>query len=142
MEKYEPLYGSPCPCCKGPRQLVRSRPGGFVTQNCLNFDHCETCRRGGYPSLGDLPELYCDRCNAPLVRYQPDKPPRNYRYRCDKCKETDFQLALILPHWSDVFPYCGVGVDSDNIDNTMGSEVPLSPTVKIEFLPNPFDTKK
>ncbi len=129
MDRTEPLFGTPCPCCKGPRQLVRSRSGGLVTQNCLNFGHCDQCKRPGKLLLEQLPKRHCEKCRARLV---PLILQKTYWYKCEAC-QTFIKLASIVPHWSELFPDCGLGLESDQNYQVLGCEIPEG--MKVEYLP-------
>jgi hypothetical protein len=83
-------------CCGALQQLVESRPGGFVSQNC------EQCReRSNHVRLDEIPEVPCPRCGAMLTvgktgRYD------TYGCKCHVCKCT-FKLADILFKWEGQF---------------------------------------
>src|SRR5439155_239541 len=64
-------------CCKSKSLLVRSRQGGFISQNCLH------CGKSGYVRPNHLPEVECDFCGVSLgVRKLDDT---NYSYLCGQC---------------------------------------------------------
>ena len=91
-------------CCKSKALLVRSRQGGFVSQNCLK------CGRPDYVNEHALPDVVCDRCEVPLVITRLDG--QNYFYQCGRCSRS-WKLADVIPHWSELFGYSGLVVDSD-----------------------------
>src|SRR5579883_2162564 len=93
-------------CCKAKTLLVRSRRGGYSTQNCL---HC------GKPAplpISNLPKINCDTCGNELLIRQ--FLPEGYRYECSNCKR-EWLLKDILPHWSDdlEFPDHGIAAPGD-----------------------------
>lgn len=103
-----PLYGTVSSCHNSPSLIVRSRAGGFVTQNCI------TC---GFPRLlpfDQLPELSCDDCKQPLVAFTKSPPNYNYAYRCEGCDQ-GFELHERVPHWDERFEYHGFPLNSDYI---------------------------
>ena len=87
-------------CCDHKALLVRSRAGGFVSQNCLKCG-----RESAYVGLNQLPDLECEICAVPLAVGKLDG--QNYFYKCGKCGRT-WKLADYLPHWSELFAYCGL----------------------------------
>jgi DNA-directed RNA polymerase subunit M/transcription elongation factor TFIIS len=91
-------------CHQSKSLLVRSRDGGFVSRNCLR------CGKPSYVSVHQLPELCCDFCDAPLVVRKIDGT--NYFYVCDHCGQ-QWQLSEFLPHWSELFSYCGLFAEGD-----------------------------
>jgi hypothetical protein len=86
-------------CCSHRALLVRSRDGGFVSQNCLK------CGEPSYVNERALPDLACDHCQTHLSIERLDG--QNYFYVCHKC-EHSWKLADIVPHWSELFKYAGV----------------------------------
>jgi hypothetical protein len=58
-----------------------------------------------------IPDLECDFCNLgkTITTTVIDK---NYYYRCERCKR-EWKIAAILPHWSEVFPFCGLAAPGD-----------------------------
>ena len=99
------LYGSISYCHQRPSLIVRSREGGFVTQNCLE------CGKPRTLAFSELPELLCGECEDDLIPFKNNHG--NYAYQCSKCG-TSFELASIVPPWDEHFPYAGFGVDSDD----------------------------
>lgn len=101
------LHGRyPSLCCNRPTILVRSRVGGFVTQNCSSPKCPEP------PSkvvLSDLPVLHCAACKAKLVPFK----RQNYFYACENC-QLEWELPLMLPHWDELFDYNGFGLPTDD----------------------------
>ena len=101
------LYGSVSYCHNQPSLIVRSREGGFVTQNCLE------CGQPRSLPFSELPKLYCKECGQQLS-------PRvnifkNYAYKCSQCCY-EFELATIIPKWSEVFEYHGFPLESDDYE--------------------------
>ena len=97
---------SKSPCCKFKELLVRSRAGGFVTRNCLKcFSQCDYVREI------HLPQLDCEFCGMSLKMEFLDG--KNYFYKCFGCRRT-WKLADQIPHWSELFEYCGLGAPGDN----------------------------
>jgi len=75
------LYSNtPSPCSGRRAILVRSREGGFVSQNCLK------CGSPQYVKEAELPELRCDSCSNALAIARVDGT--NYFYVCETCKRT------------------------------------------------------
>src|SRR5437588_4299458 len=95
------LHGkNPSPCCSLPTILVRSRDGGWVTQNCSEA-------KCGLPYKiveSELPDLRCRECDAQLTTFL----RRNYFYPCKRC-ELEWELPLMLPEWHELFEYHGFG---------------------------------
>lgn len=76
---------------------------------------CLKCRvESDHVTLDELPELQCDFCGELLQVRQDMEMHRNYHYVCPGCKR-DWKLATLLPHWSELFPYCGLAADQDII---------------------------
>ena len=97
------LYGSfLSPCCKAKMRIIRSREGGFVTQNCID---CSTPRA---ITIQELPRLRCSACDVDLIVFQ----RTNYVYQCPKCKH-EWELPDLIPPWFEVFPEYGYYLDSD-----------------------------
>jgi len=103
-----PLYGTISNCCQSPSLIVKSREGGFVTQNCLK---CEKPR--GLP-FNQQPDLECGACGKTLEKFKDFSG--NYAYRCNQ-GGNDFLLADIVPHWSERFDYHGYAIDYKYIDD-------------------------
>jgi len=97
-------------CCAHHALIVRSREGGFVSQNCPK------CGKPDYINEQALPDLCCDQCQTILKIERLDR--QNYFYVCHQCKRS-WQLSDVIPHWSDLFQYAGLAVNSD-----FGIEVP------------------
>jgi DNA-directed RNA polymerase subunit RPC12/RpoP len=93
-------------CCGKPTIIVRSRQGGFVTQNCSR------CGKSNSVSLSELPSLKCTKCRRALVSIT----RKNYFYQCLKC-DLEWELPLLVPHWSELFDECGFYVESDGTTN-------------------------
>jgi hypothetical protein len=91
-------------CCNSKALLVRSREGGFVSQNCLK------CGKPAYVAPESLPDLSCDFCGASLETVKLDGT--NYFYKCCKCGHS-WKLADNLPHWTELFSYCGLAAYGD-----------------------------
>ena len=83
--------------------IVKSRDGGFVTQNCAE---CGTPRALKFI---ELPHLQC-RCGANL---SPGKSCYgNYAYSCQRCGKA-WELHTLVPKWVELFEYCGYGLPTD-----------------------------
>lgn len=102
MSKLE-LYGSVSRCCFRPSQIVVSRDGGFVSQNCT------ACGRSRKISLTELPKLVCKHCRRPMKKCV--KLNKNYAYTCSSCGRS-VELRSIIPHWSEEFEYSGLAIDT------------------------------
>lgn len=99
------LYGTDVSgCCKTKTLLVRSRDGGFISQNCLK------CGQSGYITQDKLPRLDCDFCGTHLQVKKLDGS--NYHYVCDGCGKS-WKLADNLPNWSELFSYSGLAAYGD-----------------------------
>lgn len=92
-------------CCGARTVLVRSRSGGFITQNC------EDCERPNYIRLDELPLLQCPHCSADLIAQQ----RRNYCYVCPLCGMF-LDLPLFIPAWYDLFEERGFGFPSERCE--------------------------
>lgn len=86
------------------RIIVRSRPGGLVSQNC------ESCGHPNKVGLRQLPPLDCPHCGNALEPFTNHR--KNYAYGCSLC-DTATELASMVPHWDELFEYDGLGLDSD-----------------------------
>jgi DNA-directed RNA polymerase subunit RPC12/RpoP len=87
-------------CHSAPSLLVRSRDGGFISQNCLK------CGHSSYVSIDQLPKLKCEFCL--LIDLEVGKnDDGNYQYKCQGCGRK-WNLPEMLPHWSELFSYCGL----------------------------------
>jgi hypothetical protein len=93
-------------CCNYNALIVKSREGGFVSQNCLK------CGKPGTVRLEDLPDLKCDFCSSALSK---EIRQKNYFYACPKCKR-DWKLADNLPHWLRLFEEEGFSLYGEAID--------------------------
>lgn len=101
------LYSSALsPCCSYKALLVQSRAGGFVSRDCLK------CGKSHYVNVTQLPELVCEFCDAKLDVRKSDGT--NYHYVCDSCNRR-WQLASILPDWSELFEFSGLPAHGDNV---------------------------
>lgn len=103
------LFGSTSYCFKCRRTsrkvIVRSRNGGFVSQDC------ELCGGSRYLPERDLPGLDCRRYARALETFRDGYS--NYAYRCPHCR-IQVLLADVVPSWQDLrFDYDGLAVESD-----------------------------
>jgi hypothetical protein len=98
------LYGSQSPCHQRRSIIVRSRSGGFVTQNC------EYCGKPRALQLSELPDLSCGGCGKTLERYKTRRG--NYAYRCRSCARTHV-LAYLVPSWAELFDEHGYAIEPD-----------------------------
>jgi hypothetical protein len=90
-------------CCRAASIIVRSREGGFVTQNC------SACGRPRAVTPSELPQRFCERCESELEVVLREK---NYTYHCRTCNSF-WEVATLVPHWSELFSEFGYGLDSD-----------------------------
>jgi hypothetical protein len=98
----EPLFGrDKSPCCGYPQRIVRSRPGGYVTQNCTKCGEPRNIR------LDELPKLTCPRCGR-LMTADYDGV-RNYAYRCP-CGPWEYAVHEMVPAWQEEFAEHGHGI--------------------------------
>lgn len=88
-------------CCHAINVLVRSRPGGFVTQNC------NACGKPQPLNLPELPELKCKECKVNVGKFINDL--KNYSYKCPSCQK-EWQLANLVPAWQEKFKYHGFAI--------------------------------
>ena len=102
--EYLELYGSRYYCCNAPSRIVRSREGGFVSQNCIR------CGRPRKLPMTALPKLICPSCHRELENYI--NYNKNYAYRCISCGMS-IELADLVPPWSEEFRYWGLAIDFD-----------------------------
>lgn len=84
--------------------IVKSRRGGFVSQNCL------VCGKPFTISLLELPEVNCKRCGSIMTK-DFDRNG-NYQYSCPLCRWSK-RLCDLVPHWSELFEENGLGLLSD-----------------------------
>lgn len=99
-------------CCGKPTILVRSREGGFVTQNCSRCGVPKSIR------LDELPQLICTRCKGQLLPFK----RQNYMYECAPCG-VEWELAQLVPPWHELFDECGYYLDSDGVASGYNSFV-------------------
>ena len=103
------LFGHTRWCYKCQRQsrrvIVRSRTGGFVTQNC------EHCGKPDSISQQDLSQVSCGKCGT--VQSTGKSHLGNYVYSCPSCQRTT-ELHQLVPHWNELYEYDGFGLDSDD----------------------------
>jgi hypothetical protein len=93
------------PCCNASQQLVRSRDGNFVTQDCIACG-----KKARTLALAEIPSIRCPVCPTMLTIGFVDK---NYGTRCAECGSV-FELGTLLPHWQDEgFQYCGVATPNE-----------------------------
>jgi len=93
-------------CCGYRAQIVRSRPGGFLSQGCLK------CGNSDYISGQHLPDLRHVQCSRTTSLKVKKLDGQNYFYQCDQCKAS-WKVADIVPAWWERFPYRPLPVDSD-----------------------------
>jgi hypothetical protein len=86
---------SPCKACGNIAVIVRSRKGGYVTQNCLK------CKHHANVTVSELPMLLCGNCNEEMEAKVIQK---NYWYECEDC-QLSCKLADLVPHWDEFFEY-------------------------------------
>ncbi len=108
-EKKMLLLGTVSWCHRARSIIVRSRQGGFVTQNC------EVCGRPRSLSKAELPVLACGRCGVRLEAFI--DYAKNYAYRCTAYGTPGAELASLVPDWNDLFSYWGFAIDSDFVTN-------------------------
>src|SRR5437867_2133242 len=105
MNTTKHLYGTRSGCCSSQSLIVRSREGGFVTQNCTNCGKPRSIR------AHELPEETCGSCNRALEVYRNQN--KNFAYRCKSCGVAH-EVASIVPSWEQVFDYHGYRIETDN----------------------------
>lgn len=91
-------------CHDAPTMIVKSRDGGFVTQDCVE---CGTPRA---LSFSELPEIKCEKCGRVLITGRDER--KNYIYQCNNCHR-NILLWDMVPHWSEYFEDHGFGLDTD-----------------------------
>lgn len=98
------IHGTISQCCNRPSLIVRSRDGGFVTQNC------EKCGKPRKIGLAELPPLICSKCGKHLTPFI--NVEKNYAYTCPCCG-TQWKLCNLVPDWSENFTEWGLGLETD-----------------------------
>ncbi len=89
-------------CHGAPQRIVRSRDGGFVSQNCV------TCGRPRLIVLAELPEVRCTRCGSLMARLNRG----NYVFECSCCRYSQLVWSLVA-HWSEYFRYWGLSTPEE-----------------------------
>jgi len=92
------------PCCGAEAQIVQSRPGGFISRDCVK------CGNSKYVNQSQLPHWPCESCKTPMQIKKLDRT--NYFYECPSCGKYD-KIWDIVPHWSEVFCYSGLAAHGD-----------------------------
>jgi hypothetical protein len=82
-------------CCQSQSIIVRSRSGGFITQNC---EKCEKLR-AIQPS--EFPPAKCAECQIQMAIVRLRK---NYAYKCEQCSKAVI-VHDIVPSWDERFDY-------------------------------------
>jgi ssDNA-binding Zn-finger/Zn-ribbon topoisomerase 1 len=100
----ELLLESVSPCHKADSIIVRSREGGFVTQNCV------VCGKSRPLSRKEVPDLPCRRCGGKTS--QVTNRYKNYAYSCSTCADA-FELAALVPWYAEIFGDRGRGYALD-----------------------------
>ena len=95
---------TPSKCCGAKALVVQSRPGGLISQNCLK------CGTPAHINEQALPDLDCDFCAGSLRTARVDG--KNYFYVCKLCGRK-WKIGDTMPHWGELFTYCGLAVASD-----------------------------
>lgn len=88
-------------CCNAEALLVLSRPGGFISKNCIH------CKKSGYAHPSDLPTADCCGHAWPVVLIE-----KNYHYRCEVC-QTTIAVGDFAPKWWELFPYSPLPAPGD-----------------------------
>ena len=95
-------------CCHAPAMLVRSRAGGFVSQDCLKCG-----LRSDYVRPNDIPDLDCEGCRkfrsntvVPIIK------DTIYWYECTGCRRA-WSIPSLIPAWSEAFGYAGLAAPRD-----------------------------
>jgi len=92
------------PCCTRSMLLVRSRRGGFISQNCIQ------CGKPSWVNMAELPQILCDHCGTELTVQKVDG--QNYFYVCEPCGK-QWMLGEVLPDWQELFEHCGLAAYGD-----------------------------
>lgn len=87
-------------CCGSRSVVVRSREGGFVTQNC------EQCGKPRAIRSEEFPKLKCAACQVEVGIVLVEK---NYAYKCSLCGITKM-VHTMVPSWEDRFSYHGYAI--------------------------------
>ena len=103
MTKTVKLYGSRSHCCGESSLIVRSRSGGFVSQNC------EACGKPRKIRQRELPVLICNTCRSELTTARDGRG--NYIYSCQHCNQ-QYRLADYVPHWRSHFKRNGLAIEN------------------------------
>ena len=74
---------------------------------------CLKCRTlSEHVTREELPDLNCEYDGELLEVSQDMERHRNYYYVCPNVSETG-KKTILLPHWSELFPYSGLAADQD-----------------------------
>ncbi len=88
-------------CCGAPMRILRSMPGGFVSQNCVE------CGQRELVSPEDIRERICPSCFDSVSRLALMSVHinglGNYAYFCDLCGLTE-QVSELVPHYTEFVP--------------------------------------
>jgi hypothetical protein len=99
------LLGTTSRCCSAPNIIVRSREGGFITQNCA------VCGKPRAIHECELPDLICGNCSKDLAKARDTYS--NYVYRCISCSR-EWMLATLVPAWQELYSYHGYAIPQNS----------------------------
>jgi hypothetical protein len=104
------LLGSDCPQCGAPSLIVRSRPSGVVSQNCLGTLLATTGRRTDHRPrsvrIDELPPVDCGSCRTRMKTGR--SATGNYTYECSACARSS-EVHTLVRSWDEFFPYSPLG---------------------------------
>jgi predicted RNA-binding Zn-ribbon protein involved in translation (DUF1610 family) len=108
MKSERPLFSKDrSRCCGYPARLVKSRDGGFVSQNCTK------CGKSNWVNKSQLPDLKCPRCDLQMkIETEDSRGRKSFSYLCPKCGQRQV-LSEMLPIWSELFRYSGLAAYGD-----------------------------
>lgn len=88
-------YGKyPSLCHNASTVIVKSKSGGFVTQNCTKCGDADQIQVEAMPDY-----FFCPVCDKPVERVKRTKS----MFECRRC-QIKWDLVTIVPEWSELFP--------------------------------------
>ena len=88
-------------CHSQPTWIVRSKEGGFITENCSECGKHTTLSRKGFYDLDIC--VACPQCANVMskIMLPKDKKAANYSFACEPCG-IFIRFADVLPDWKDI----------------------------------------
>jgi hypothetical protein len=93
-------------CCGARSAIVRSRKGGFVSQDCTE------CGASIHIRPEHFPAVPCWTCRKPLVVKK--KQWSNYYFVCESCNG-NWKVADVVPGWHEYFDYHGLAAYREDL---------------------------